>query len=328
MSVTETEILSRFLDRAYAGDRRAAASMAVALLDDGITIEELIGEVFVPAQREVGERWHQNRTTVADEHLATSVVQSALEAAAAASPASPATSASALVACAEGDWHSLPARMMSELLEAAGVPTNLLGASTPAEHVAGFLAQHRPTALVVTCSVPLFYEGAARLIERAHTLGNPVMAGGRAVTNYGLARVLGADAAPSTPGDALAQLDVWAGSPPSALQPVGLNTDCGLDDPDIEGASASAFEILAARLPLMAAYDDAQRARTLEDLSYILRFARAAVLVGEPRVFSDFMDWQRLLLAARSVPISALDAGVTALLSVVGGTPVGEVLAT
>jgi len=324
----ETETLTRFLDFAYSGDRRGAASMAVGLLDDGATIEDLIGEVFVPAQREVGERWHQNRTTVADEHLATSVVQSALEAAAAASPASPAGSASAVVACAEGDWHSLPARMMTEILEAAGVPTNFLGASTPTEHVAGFLVDHRPTALVVTCSVPLFYEGAVRLIERAHSIGIPVMVGGRAVTNYGLARLLGADADPSTPEDALALLDRWAKTPPASLQPTGLNTDCGLQDPDVEGASLSAFEILAERLPVMAAYDDAQKARTSEDLAYILRFARAAVLVKEPKVFTDFMDWQRLLLSARSVPLSALDSGITALLGVMAGTPVGEMLAT
>lgn len=326
MTVMETETLTRFLDYAYAGDRRAAAAMAVELLDDGTTIEDLIEEVFVPAQREVGERWHQNRTTVADEHLATSVVQSALEAAAAASLASPSGSASALVACAEGDWHSLPARMMTEILEAAGVPTNSLGASTPTEHVAGFLADHRPTALVVTCSVPLFYEGAVRLIERAHALGIPVMAGGRAVTDYGLARVLGADAGPSTPEDALAQLGRWAKAPPSTLQPTGLNTDCGLEEPDIDDASVSAFEILARGLPVMAVHDDAQKAKTSADLAYILRFARAAVLVREPKVFTDFMDWQRRLLAARSVPISALDAGVTALLGVVGGTPVGEML--
>ncbi|HUZ43922.1 MAG TPA: hypothetical protein VMU63_05920 [Acidimicrobiales bacterium] len=99
-----------------------------------------------------------------------------------------------------------------------------------------------------------------------------------------------------------------------------------LDDPDVESVAEAAFDILAARLPLMAAYDDAQKARTAEDLAYILRFARAAVQVREPKVFTDFMDWQRRLLSARSVPLGALDAGVTALLGAVGGTPVGEML--
>ncbi len=319
-----TDTLLRFLGYAQSGDRRAAASLAVQLLNEGLTIEDLIGGVLVPAQQEIGERWYRNLATVADEHLSTAVVQAALEAASAASAMGPPSRATAAVACAEGDWHSLAPRFLAEILEASGIRVSFLGASTPADHLSGFLADRRPTALVVTCSVPLYYEGVVRLTQTAHTLSIPVLVGGRGVTPYGLATRLGADADPDAPAGVVAQLEQWAQTPPTALVDAHLS-EC-IADADIDEAAVAAFDVLARGLPLMAAYDEPQRDRTREDLAYILRFARAAVLVGRNQVFSDFMDWQRSLLSARSVPPSALDAGVAALRQVVTHPQVAEVL--
>ncbi len=324
MTGLDAEALPRFLGYTQAGDRRAAASMAVQLLDEGITVEDLIGELLVPAQQEIGERWHRNLATVADEHLATAVVQSALEAASAASAVGSPSRVTAVVACAEGDWHSLAPRFLAEILEASGIRVRFLGASTPADHLSGFLADRRPTALVVTCSVPLHYEGVVRLSQTAHALGVPVLVGGRGVSPYGLATRLGADADPDGPAGVVSQLEAWAQTPPTTLVDAHLS-EC-IADADIAEAAIAAFDVLALGLPLMAAYGEPQRDRTREDLAYILRFARAAVLVGQNQVFSDFMDWQRRLLSARSVPLSALDAGVAALRQVVAHPQVAEVL--
>jgi hypothetical protein len=60
-----------------------------------------------------------------------------------------------------------------------------------------------------------------------------------------------------------------------------------------------------------------QLARTAEDLGHILDFIAAAVLLDDPRVFAEFVDWLIVLLGARGVPAEVVDLGLRALLSAV-----------
>lgn len=84
-----------------------------------------------------------------------------------------------LMVCAEGDWHALAARLCTELLRAQGVEVLFLGGSTPAEHVAKTVGQHRPDAVLVSCTIPIFFKGVARITDVVHRGGVPVLAGGR-----------------------------------------------------------------------------------------------------------------------------------------------------
>jgi hypothetical protein len=77
--------------------------------------------------------------------------------------------------------------------------------------------------------------------------------------------------------------------------------------------AAGAFRALMAAYPPMADYGVQQLARTQEDLAFIARFAAAARLVDDPAILEDMLDWLRTLLASRSVPASAVTAGLEAL---------------
>jgi methanogenic corrinoid protein MtbC1 len=46
-----------------------------------------------------------------------------------------------VVTCAEGEWHSLPARMVAEVLRLHGWQVTFLGASTPADHLRRLLTE-------------------------------------------------------------------------------------------------------------------------------------------------------------------------------------------
>ena len=309
--------VEEFLRRAVDGDARGATRVALDLLDRGSPSYEVIVDLLGAAQYQVGQRWLDNLYSVAEEHLASGVVQRALDAVAAAVDPPP-PQAQVVVACAEGDWHSLPSQMFAEMLRSRGFDVRFLGASTPVEHVARLLARKPPAALVVTCTLPLFFGGVSRLAQAAHDCGVPVLAGGRALgRDPSRALMLGADAWAIGIDTAVSIISAWQDTPPTLSKPTPTHPSISLLDLDAPLIATEAFEVMRANWPAMSSYTDAQLARTREDLAYITRFAGAASLVNDPSVFTDFIDWLQALLSARGVPPAALHGGLTVLTPII-----------
>lgn len=323
-------VLEDYLEHALRGDSGSAVRTAMALLDCGTPSEVVIGDLLARAQREVGERWHRNEISVADEHLATGVTASALHALAGADLVA-STSGLVMVTCAEGDWHAMAAHMFAEQIRVRGVAVVFLGASTPAEHVARFIQRHSPEALAVSCSLPLCFHGVTSLAEAAHEHGVPVIAGGRAFSGDPTrAARLGADAFAEDAGAATALLDSWRSAKPEFGGEVTLPESALELERAAKDLASAALPRLAALFPAIESYRGTQLARTLEDLAYIVQFAAAAELVGDATVFIQFLDWQTRLLEVRGVPASALEASLVALSPIVSevSPSAGELLAT
>lgn len=300
-----------YLERALRGASYEAARVALDLLDVGVPAHDVIGDLLAPAQQQVGDRWQVNELTVADEHLATGVASAALHALAS-SVAAPATGGLVVVACAEGDWHGIAAHMFAEQLRSCGFAVAHLGASTPAEHLAAFVARHRPAALAISCNLPLFYAGVSRLANAAHAHGVPVLAGGRAFDGRPeRALRIGADAWAADLDESLPILASWQQEPPAvATEPVHLDGVALELDASAPHIARSAFDDLTRRFRAVGSYDDAQLARTREDLEFIVQFIAATRLVGDVTVLTTFLTWLTDLLAARGVPGRALEAGL------------------
>jgi methanogenic corrinoid protein MtbC1 len=219
-----TEMMEPYLQHAIAGDGRAGVATAIELLDRGVPSDSVIVDLLGGSQREVGERWLVNKLTVADEHFASGITQKALDAVSNAIDV-PSTDGNVIVACAEGDWHSLPAQMFAELLHSRGFTVAFLGASTPVDHVAGMLRRRRPDALAVSCNLPLFFGGLTRLADAAHAEGIPVIAGGRALGDGPDRAIhLGADAWAAGIADAEPILRTWLHNAP-AVAAVPMTSD-------------------------------------------------------------------------------------------------------
>lgn len=328
--VGSDEVIEQFLSRAMKGDARGGTRFVLDLLDRGVPSGEVIVDLLGAAQRRVGERWVANAYTVADEHVISGVVQRALDAMADALEPPPAQGLVA-VACAEGEWHSLPAQMFAELLRIRGFTVTFLGASTPVEHVARLLTRQSPDAVAISCHLPLHFAGVTRLADAAHAQGIPVLAGGQALSHHPTrARRLRADACPAGIDDADAVLRAWQHDKPTALDPWMPDSAVGTLDLEAPSIAAEAFDTLLTTYPSVSDYTDAQLARTREDLAYITRFVAAASLVGDPSVLTDFLHWLLTLLSARGVPANAVHAGLAALAPIIDRThpPSGELTRT
>jgi methanogenic corrinoid protein MtbC1 len=301
----------RLLERIVAQDREAVVD-AVVDLARGEGLDAVIA-VLADVQREVGRRWQNEEWSVADEHAATALADLALAAAALGVPPAPQTLGSVVVTCAEEEWHVLPARMFAEQLRAHGWDVAFLGASTPAAHLATYLARRRVVAVAVSCSIPIHLSGARRSIAAAHGAGVPVVAGGAAFgSTPARAHAVGADAWAASIDRAHEVAGSWSGSPPVLARPSDDRDQLALaaDRQDVVDAAMSD---LAVHYPDLEAYSSWQLKKTREDLDYIVRFVEAAVLTGDDTVVADFMRWLVPVLAARGVPASALLLGVGSL---------------
>jgi methanogenic corrinoid protein MtbC1 len=306
--------LTSYLGKALAGEARQGTRLAMGLVDAGSSVRDVITGVLAETQRRVGEQWHLNRCSVADEHLATAVTTSALEAIS--DHREPgAVVGRVAVACAEGDWHSLPARMFCELLRTHGWDVWFLGASTPADDLGSMLARRRPDAFVVSCAVPASFLGVQRLVGAAHGQGVPVLVGGRAFGGDGVrAERLGADGWALDVDGASEILAGWLEAPPAPAMVVPPPRSVE----QLSRASRRLAELCVRSLVEDGVLDDGDEqelSRLRHDLSFATEFLAAALLVGDDAVFTDFVLWLDAHHAARDISAAVLTHSLAALRS-------------
>ena len=282
----------------------ADAAAAVAVLDDatqrGESPQKLIREVLVPAQMRVGELWFAGSWSVADEHAATAVSEQAL---ALLTPprAAPGAAVRVVMACAEGEWHTLPARLAGELARSGATEVVFLGGSIPADHLQRHLRASSADVLALSCTMSTNLIGASRSIEAAHGEGLPVVVGGRAWgTGQHRAQQLGADLRLDDAGSLGTIADrLGKPRPPGAA---GIPLEALLLDAPPEDMLLLALERQCAANRWMRQMTDFQRARSLEDLGWLARHAAAAVACDDGTVVAELLSWLLALLTPRGVP--------------------------
>lgn len=196
--MSTAEALAAYQDAVLAGDRRRAFGVVDDARAAGLGVRDLYVDVFQPALREVGRMWQENRITVADEHLATTITQAAMsrlydDLFAAVRP----SKRLLVAACADAERHEVGLRMVCDLLEMEGWDTLFLGATVPVEDLVETVRRRRPDVVALSASIaphlPRVRE-AIRAIRDA-VPGPPLIAvGGRPfLADPGLAERLGAD---------------------------------------------------------------------------------------------------------------------------------------
>lgn len=290
--------LERYFQTVMAVDAAEASDLVLDLLDDGTPVSQITTEVLAAAQLRVGRLWEQGAWSVADEHAATAVTDTALSALTAAAgrrqQARPTQARHVVIACAEGEWHTLPARMAAAVASSPDVRVTPLGPSVPADHLGRRLAAGDVDLLALSCTLPTNLVGAARCVQAAHAAGVPVLAGGRAFGSDGRrAHAIGADAWTDDPAE------LATATPELAGRPAEIPTEVLLLDVPGDATVQVAYERLAAAFPSLAQMAAWQRQRTREDLAWICRYTGAAVLTDDPTVLDEFFAWLLGLLDGR-----------------------------
>ncbi|MCZ4119793.1 cobalamin-dependent protein [Streptomyces sp. H39-S7] len=301
-------------------DEYRATDIVHRAADSGLTRQQILLQVIAPAQAQVGEEWAAGRFTVAREHAATAISDRAIAALGRhRAGAERGTRGRVTVACVDGEWHALPARLVAETLQLRGWQVDFLGAHVPTAHLIAHLHATGPDAVALSCSLATRLPTAHATITACQAAGVPVLVGGAAFGTDGrFAKLLGADA--------------WAPDADSAAARLEEPGPVQLPYPDLGGhftalphladqeytlLSRSRRQLtehtmtgLQDKVPAMSAYTEQQREHTREDVGHIVDFLIAAVYVDQAQVLGDFLAWTSAILEARNVPARSLLAAL------------------
>ncbi len=252
---------------------------------------------------------------VAQEHAATAINDRVIAALARTPPArtDPDRPAGSTVACVDGEWHALPARLLAEVLRLRGWQVDYLGAQVPTPHLIAHLHRTGPDAVALSSSIATRLPTAHAAITACQAVGVPVLVGGAAFGADGrYARLLGADAWARTPAP---PPTCWPTGPtaPPGLRPPADRRPAAPGRPGIHDGRPTAtqlvkepFAALERRFPAMRDYTEAQRERTAEDIAHVVDFLIAGLYTDDDELFSGFITWTADILAARGVPAATL----------------------
>lgn len=283
-------------------DAHAANDLVIGLLDEGTPMDRITKDVLAPAQVRVGQMWESGRWSVADEHVATSITEGALSALTyAAMPRRAAHTRHVAVACVEGEWHSLPARMAAAVAGATGeTRVTMLGPSLPAEQLHRRLSAGDIDVLALSCTMPTNLIGAARCIAAVHDLDVPVIVGGRALGHSPRrAQAIGAD------GWAVDAEVLLGPIPDLARRSSEISTEVLVLDAVDDAIIALAYDRMVAAFPRLSNMTSYQQARTREDLGWMARFTAGALLTNDASIVEDLLVWLCGLLRG-TVPASVI----------------------
>ncbi|GGX85160.1 cobalamin B12-binding domain-containing protein [Streptomyces fructofermentans] len=297
------------------GDESAAYGVARDALESGWQVEEVLLDLIAAVQVKVGTEWAADRMTVAQEHTATAIHERVVAAVAhhRAVPAAP-HRGRVTVACVDGDWHALPARLLAEVLRQRGWQPDFLGAHVPTPHLVAHLHRTGPRAVALSASISTHLPTAHAAITACRATGVPVVAGGAAFGPGGrYARALGADLwAPDARSAAEALEGGIAGHRPAVAGPPADDLR-HLADQEYTYVAGNGRRLvretlarLADRFPPMRDYSDRQRERTAEDIAHIVDHLGTALYVGDGELFTGFIGWTADILEARNVPAVCL----------------------
>lgn len=308
------QLAEQLWDIVSAGDEYSAIELVMRALDEGVDPESVLLDVIAVVQGKVGEEWAANRITVAQEHAATAVNERVVAVLASHSAArTPPSRGRITVACVDGEWHALPARLVAEVLKLRGWQVDYLGAQVPSPHLIAHLHSTHADAVALSSSIATRLPTAHAAITACQAVGVPVLVGGAAFGPEGrYAALLGADAwAP----DARAAADHLARGPLPRPQlghqqmddlPHLADQEYTLVTRNSDSLVRAVFTALENAFPAMRTYSDTQRERTAEDLAHIVEFLATSLYLGDEGLFTRFISWTEQILVARGVPARSL----------------------
>lgn len=209
------EAYSLYLDAVRAGDHRRAFALVERARKAGLDLRVLYLEVFQPALREIGRLWQENLLTVADEHLATAITQSAMVRLYTLLDVPAGTGPTFLAACADSERHDIGLRMLCDFLDMESWNTLYLGASVPAESLLAMVRSRQPEVVALSASIIPHLPQLQAMVSAVRQVRGKIpliIVGGRPfLEEPQLARALGADLTADDAAEAAALLKVRFG---------------------------------------------------------------------------------------------------------------------
>lgn len=314
MSVVLAEEFESYWSAVAATDDHRATRVAAAALERGVGLDVVLTELVVASQRRVGSLWEAGDWSVPREHAATAVNEHVVRQLCREIPEDP-EGQLLLVACAEREWHALPALVITQLLQVRGARAEYLGPNTSREHMVARILDRGPRAVLLSASLSSSLPRVRRQIEAIRGTGTPVIVGGSAFDVEGhRARQLGASGHAASADEAL---DLIAGLPRHVTPAPSLRHQGAVEAMSILAAADSLNQSLVSAVHTSLGVDgdlvslespDDWRVLLTTSVSLIIDCVAGGLLTEDSDVLAESRAWLQRVMVTRGAPDEAVSA--------------------
>lgn len=157
-----------FLAALLQGDARESLRIGNRFVHDGASMVSFYIEMIQPALYRVGELWQKGEISVAQEHLASGVVNRAMAYWYIHVLNAERTRGKVVVSAAANEFHAIGGHMVADLLAIDGWEVIHLGANTPANELAGLVEVFEPHLVALSVCMPFNLSAAQEMIRLVH----------------------------------------------------------------------------------------------------------------------------------------------------------------
>lgn len=180
--IKETHFLD-FYNSLSDNDSARCKSICNSLINDGVALSDIYVNLFQRALYRIGNQWEKNRLSIADEHLASQIIETLMSYLYTNSKCRNSNGNTVLVTCIGKEFHELGAKMVSHIFEINGWKTFFLGANTPTKDIVKMVKDKQPKIVGLSLSFYLNYLRLIEIIEAIHNI-NPnveIIVGGQGI---------------------------------------------------------------------------------------------------------------------------------------------------
>lgn len=158
---------------ACAGNETACSTIVDALIEQHVPVNQIYRELFAPGMRIVGKWYEVEAIDEGHEHLASAITERMMARVMHYTTVERKSSIRAVIGSVQGDYHSLGLRMAADVLKAMGAKTFFLGGNVPISGMRSAIEAHRPTLVLLGCSVDEVIPTALQTIRELKALRKP-----------------------------------------------------------------------------------------------------------------------------------------------------------
>jgi methanogenic corrinoid protein MtbC1 len=195
-STSTGRLALEYLTACLEADTHRAIDLILEAIVDGTSPHEILTQVFVPAQREIGELWHVGDVTIAEERLVSETTREAMTLIVHRYAPDPDENRKVIAASVAGNAHDLGLRVVADLFRLNGWRTIFLGADVPAHEITRAAQSFSAVLIVLSATLTTQLAALASSIEEIKRAApeTKVLIGGQALQDApDLWRQLGAD---------------------------------------------------------------------------------------------------------------------------------------
>ena len=186
----------RFLQASMEGNVRVAIQIILDSLEEGVSAQDLMLRVLMPAQAEVGRLWHRAEISIAEEHIVTATTERAMALIAQRAPCARDNGYSAVCAAVSGNVHDVGIHAISYLLELNGWRAVYLGHDMPRHDLPAAVEFYDADVVLLSLALSAQLSNLQSAVAeiRKHCPKVQIMVGGNAfAASSGLWKKTGAD---------------------------------------------------------------------------------------------------------------------------------------